>query len=158
MRQIFSVRFFAAVGAVAALLFVLTTFRAAEGVIDDGDDADAPADVRVIDLVDIVRGSSNPAWHVDADSGLAVGDTRITIDPSRSVSIVEGTAGVDYCGRAAEPGACAVVLDLLGEGVVWFALVPAGGEAGDVPLPAVDTLEDGVATLVNGWQLPHAPV
>jgi hypothetical protein len=157
MRQIFSVRFFAAVGAVAALLFVLTTFRAAEGVIDDGDDADAAADVRVIDLVDVVRGSSNPVWHVDAESGLTIGDTRITIDPSRSVSIVEGTAGVDHCGRAAEPGACAIVLDLLGEGVVWFALIPAG-DAGGVPLPAVDTLEDGIATLVNGWQLPHAPV
>jgi hypothetical protein len=49
------------------------------------------------------------------------------------------------------------VLDLLGEGVVWLALVPAG-DAGEVALPAVDTLEDGLAILVNGWQLPHAPV
>ena len=25
-----------------------------------------------------------------------------------------------------------------------------------MPLPAIDSLADGVATLVNGWQLPHA--
>ena len=38
---------------------------------------------------------------------------------------------------------------------MWFALVPMGNGR-TVPMPAVDTLEDGVATLVNGWQLPHA--
>ncbi len=155
MRQFFSVRFFAAVGAVAGLLFALTTFLAAERAIDDGAGAEAAADARVIDLVDVAMGSSNPEWEVDPSTGVTSVDTRITIDASRSVAIVAGTAGVDHCRKLSQPGACAVVLDLLGEGVVWFALVPA--VAGDVPLPAVDTLEDGLATLVNGWQLPHAP-
>jgi hypothetical protein len=50
-----------------------------------------------------------------------------------------------------------VVADLLGEAVVWFALVPNGTDR-TVDLPAIDTLDDGVATLVNGWQLPFAPV
>ena len=72
------------------------------------------------------------------------------------MTIVPGTPGIDACGRLAEPGACAVVADLLGEGVVWFAVVPMGAGR-SVPMPAVDTLEEGVATLVNGWQLPHAP-
>ena len=48
-------------------------------------------------------------------------------------------------------------LDLLGEAVVWFALVPASGGPTGVPLPAIDTLDEGVATLVNGWQLRYAP-
>ena len=39
---------------------------------------------------------------------------------------------------------------------MWFALVPMGNGR-SVPMPAVDTLESGMATLVNGWQLPHAP-
>ena len=50
-----------------------------------------------------------------------------------------------------------MVADLLGEGVVWFALVPSGPNR-TVDLPAIDTLDDGFATLVNGWQLPYAPV
>ena len=48
------------------------------------------------------------------------------LDPSRKVTVVAGTPGEDDCGRLAEPGACAIVADLLGEGVVWFALVPMG--------------------------------
>ena len=46
---------------------------------------------------------------------------------------------------------------LHGEGVVWFALVPMGPNR-TVRLPAIDVLDDGLATLVNGWQLPFAPV
>jgi len=154
MRQIFSVRFFAAVGAVAALLFVLVTVFTARRVIE-GDDSDQGAvQRRAIDLVDQVQAASAPITF-DAD-GLTTGSTSLTIDPSRAMTIVPGTPGVDYCGQLATPGACAVVADLLGEGVVWFAIVPMGTTR-TVPMPAVDTIEEGVATLVNGWQLPHAP-
>jgi hypothetical protein len=158
VRQIFSVRFFAAVGAVAGLLLLLFTIFTARGVIDEAIDGDAEAAEprqRLIDLVDLVQGTSAAGFHVNAE-GVAGSDARLVLDPSRQVAIVAGTPGEDHCGRIAEAGACAVVLDLLGEGVVWFALVPAGN-ARTVPMPAVDTLEDGLATLVNGWQLPHAP-
>jgi hypothetical protein len=159
MRQIFSVRFFAAVGAVAGLLFLLFTIFTARDVIDeaiDDDGADAAdAQLRGVDLVDVITASSNPEFGVSPD-GLASGDTQFTLDPSRTLTIVAGTPGEDHCGRASEPGMCAVVADLLGEGVVWFALVPMGSGR-TVPLPAIDTLDGGVATLVNGWQLPHAP-
>ena len=154
MRQIFSVRFFAAVGAVAALLFVLVTVFTARRVIEGDGAADDAPQLRAIDLVDQVQAASAPITF-DAD-GLTLGSTVLTIDPSRAMTIVPGTPGVDHCGQLATPGACAVVADLLGEGVVWFALVPMGaGRA--VPMPAVDTVEEGVATLVNGWQFPHAP-
>ena len=155
MRQIFSVRFFAAVGAVAGLLFLITTVRAAGRAIDDGSGPEAAPPERAIDLVDHVAGSSNPDWAID--DGAAAGNTQLTLDGSRGLTIVTGTPGVDLCHRLHEPGACAIVADLLGEGVVWFALVPMGSGR-TVPLPAVDTLEEGsIATLVNGWQLPHAP-
>jgi hypothetical protein len=159
VRQIFSVRFFAAVGAVAGLLFLLFTIFTARGVIDEAidDDGAGAADVqsRGIDLVDVITASSNPGFQVSAD-GVASADTQFTLDPSRKVTIVAGTPGEDHCGRSAEPGVCAVVADLLGEGVVWFALVPMGNGR-SVPLPAIDTLDGGFATLVNGWQLPHVP-
>lgn len=160
MRQIFSIRFFAAVGAVAGLFFLLTTVFAARGVIDEAIDEDteqqaAPAPRR-IDLVEQIYGATDPGFRVGAD-GLAAGDTQLVIDPSRQVTVVAGTPGVDHCQRLDEVGACAIVADLLGEGVVWFALVPMGSGR-TVALPAIDTLEGGVATLVNGWQLPHAPI
>ena len=158
MRQIFSIRFFAAVGAVVALLFLLTTVFTARHVIDsaidDGGSATADPQHRSIDLVDVVSSSTNPAFSVSPD-GVAAADTSLLLDPTRAVRIVAGTPGVDNCGRLTEPGACAVVADLLGEGVVWFALVPMGNDR-TVPMPAIDSLEGGLATLVNGWQLPHA--
>lgn len=156
MRQIFSVRFFAAVGAVTALLFVLAAVFAGGDETDDADDVGTASDVRVIDLVDQIASSSNPSFAVGLD-GTAAGETTLQIDPSRAVTIVAGTPGVDHCGRLDTPEACAIVADLLGEGVVWFALVPFAPSR-SVELPAVDTLDDSVATLVNGWQLPHAPV
>jgi hypothetical protein len=159
VREIFSVRFFIAIGAVAGLLFVLFTFFVARDVVDqaisdNGADA-AEIEPRAIDLVDVVSGTSNPGFQFSAD-GEATGNVEFTLDPSRKVTVVAGTPGEDDCGRLAEPGACAIVADLLGEGVVWFALVPMGNGR-SVPLPAIDSLEDGAATLVNGWQLPHAP-
>ena len=159
MREIFSVRFFAALGAVAGLLFLLFTFFVARDVVDqaisdNGADA-AEFQPRAIDLVDVVSATDNPGFRFD-DDGNAATNAQFVLDPSRTVTVVAGTPGEDNCGRLTEPGACAIVADLLGEGVVWFALVPMGADR-SVPLPAIDSLERGVATLVNGWQLPHAP-
>jgi hypothetical protein len=159
VREIFSVRFFIAIGAVAGLLFLLFTFFVARDVVDEaisdnGADA-ADLERRAIDLVDVVTATSNPNFQFSPD-GEATSNVEFMLDPSRKVTVVAGTPGEDDCGRLAEPGACAIVADLLGEGVVWFALVPMGNGR-SVPLPAIDSLESGVATLVNGWQLPHAP-
>jgi hypothetical protein len=159
VREIFSVRFFIAVGAVAGLLFLLFTFFVARDVVDeaisDGGADAAETEPRAIDLVDVVSGTTDPGFRF-TEEGQATGNVELILDPSRKVTVVAGTPGEDDCGRLAEPGACAIVADLLGEGVVWFALVPMGDGLA-VPLPAIDSLDDGVATLVNGWQLPHAP-
>jgi hypothetical protein len=160
VREIFSVRFFVAIGAVAGLLFLLFSFFVARDVVDEaiGDDGADAAEIqpRAIDLVDVVSGTNNPGFQFSPD-GEALTPADFVLDPSRTVTVAAGTPGVDHCRRIAEPGACAIVADLLGEGVVWFALVPMGSGR-SVPLPAIDVLDDGVATLVNGWQLPHAPV
>lgn len=157
MRQILSIRFLLAVGAVVGLFFLLTSVFAARDVIDgastDGSD-DAP-DVHRIDFVDQVFTSREPSFAVF--SGVAAVDTELVIDGSRSLRIVAGTPGIDLCPEFGTLGACAVVADLLGEGVVWFALVPMGPER-TVEFPAIDVLDGGWATLVNGWQLPYAPI
>ena len=121
----------------------------------DGDAEPAVVEHR-IDLVDQVAFSSNPSFRLDED-GVAAGDTVLTLDETRAVRIVAGTPGIDHCGALRSPGACAVVADLLGEAVVWFALVPMGA-ARTVPMPAIDVLDDGKAHLVNGWMVDYAPV
>jgi hypothetical protein len=157
MRQIFSVRFFMAVGAVVGLFFLLTTIFAAREVIEGGDGAGASgSEEHRIDFVERVFSSRDASFGVDED-GVAIGDTELVIDGSRSLRIVAGTPGEVHCDDLAEIGACAVVADLLGTGVVWFALIPMGDGA-TVDFPAIDLLEDGRAHLVNGWQLPYAPV
>jgi hypothetical protein len=157
MREIFSIRFFMAVGAVVGLFFLLTTVFAAREVIDGGDGAGATGpQAHRIDFVERVFSSGNASFGVDED-GLASGDTELVIDGSRSLRIVAGTPGEIHCDQLGEIGGCAVVADLLGPGVVWFALVPMGDGA-TVDLPAIDVLEDGRAHLVNGWQLPYAPI
>lgn len=154
MRQIFTVRFFAAVGAVAALFLLLTAaFQTQDTLVVDPTDDEVR--IRAIDFVDEVFSSSNPRF--DFEDGAANFDTELVIDGARSLNVVAGTPGVNYCPNLATVGGCAVVADLLGEAVVWMALVPSA-RSGTVELPAIDVLDGGIATLVNGWKLRHAPV
>jgi hypothetical protein len=156
MRQIFSIRFFAAVGAVVGLFFLLTTIFATREVIEGDGGGDSTPQLRRIDYVEQVFAATNPSFRID-DEGNAAADTDLIIDGQRRMRIVTGTPGESHCDVHGPPGSCAVVADLLGEGVVWFALIP-DGTGTTIELPAIDVLEDGLATLVNGWQLPFAPV
>jgi hypothetical protein len=157
MRQIFSVRFFAAAGAVVGLFFLLSTIFATREVIEgDGGDDVVVVESHKIDLVEQVFSSSNGQFRVGID-GLAASDTDLVIDGTRSLRVVRGTPGEMLCPDFGEIGGCAIVADLLGEAVVWFALVPMGSGK-TVPMPAIDTLDDGMATLVNGWQVGFAPI
>lgn len=160
MREIFTIRFFAAVGAVVGLFFVLATVFATREVIEGGGDDAAVVEVHTIDLVEQVFSSRNAFFRLDSplgEPGVASNDTELIIDGTRQVRVVAGTPGVNHCPDFGTIGACAVVADLLGEGVVWFALVPMG-TGRTVDLPAIDVLDDGLATLVNGWRVPYAPI
>jgi len=170
MRQIFTLRFFAAVGAVVGLFFLLTTiFATREAIEGDGGGA-TPIETHPVDLVEQVFSSRTAGFEIvaveddddDGDAravtvGVAGSDTELIIDGSRSVWIVAGTPGEMHCDEFGEIGACAIVADLLGEAVVWFAIVPMGSN-GSVELPAIDVLDDGLATLVNGWRVRYASV
>jgi len=154
MRQLFTIRFVAAIGAVVGLMFLLSTVFATRNALVD----EPPEDVvqaRGINFIEVVFAVSDPAFSVV--DGVADRPVSLVIDGNRSLGITAGTPGENHCGDLEQVGVCAVVADLLGEGVVWFALVPRSGP-NRVALPAIDTLDEGVATLVNGWQVPHAPV
>lgn len=154
MRQIFSIRFFAAVGAVIGLFALLVLILGGDEPVAVAPVATAPPK-REVDFVDWIYDSTEPDF--DVRDGQATMDTQLVIDASRRLSITRGTPGEHHCPRWGEIIGCAFLADLLGEAVVWFAIVPMGPNR-TVPLPAIDTLEDGVATLVNGWQVAYAPI
>lgn len=152
MRQIFSLRFFAAIGAVVGLFALLTlAFGDRESLADRVTPDLVTRDVDVVARVQFAR--------IDGfavESGRSVGAVELVLDSDRTVRIVEGTHGQDDCPDLRRSGSCAVVADVLGDAVVWFALVPMGPRD-TVVFPAIDVLDGDRAQLVNGWRLRYAP-
>jgi hypothetical protein len=155
MRQIFSIRFFAAIGAVVGLFALLTlTFGGRDSVADLVEERQIERRINFVEQV--FAPLPSPDFEV-ADDGTTRGTLELVVDGERRLDIYEGTYGEVECLRTDEAGRCAVLADLLGDAVVWFALVPMGPSR-TVILPAIVSLDDGRATLTNGWQLPYAGV
>lgn len=155
MRQIFSVRFFAAIGAVVGLFALLVlVFGGGDSIADVIDQE--PMERRIDLVAQVFAPVPSPDFEMD-DDGTTRGHLELVIDGDRRLEVFEGTHGEVDCLRVDQPGACAVVADLLGDAVVWFALVPMG-PGQNVTMPAVVSLDDGRATLTTGWQVPYAPV
>lgn len=152
MRQFFSWRYWAAVGSLVVLLVVLVTFR------DDGSPVTVveQANTRRIDLIartSTVR--SDGSWSV-AD-GVSRGNATAVLQNGRILVIADGTLGQSSCLSPEIPDSCVMLADTLGDGVVWFALVPAPPiDSTEVELPPIEELLDGVtyARLSNGWEVP----
>ena len=153
MRQIFTVRFFAAVGALLGLVVLLSVLFRGDGSVADL--AERQPMERRIELVALVFSSTSVDFAI-GDDGLTTGSLDLVLDQERTMRIVPGTLGENNCPALGETAKCAVVADLLGDGVVWFAIVPLASSQ-TVALPAIVSLDDGFATLTNGWQLPYAP-
>lgn len=167
MRTVFSIRFIAAIGALLglfAVVLVIADGRSSnEGVaapatsVISGVQADGSL-ARQIDFIETIAATSSSDVDVDVVvDGFAATTLDLGIDSTRTLRIVEGTPGEQHCSEGRLEAACAVVADLLGESVVWFALVPADGSR-TVALPAIDELVDGRAILVNGWSVDYAPI
>ncbi len=68
------------------------------------------------------------------------------------------TPGEIECSQLAEIGQCVVLADLLGDAVLWFAIVPFE-QSQNVTLPGIAKLDDqNVVELTNGWVLHRAAV
>ena len=66
-----------------------------------------------------------------------------------------GTPGEITCPDLDKP--CVLLAETLGDTITWFALVPLVPNF-QFELPAIESLDGGYANLVNGWQVPYAPV
>ncbi len=152
MRQFLTLRYWAAL---FALFVLVLTLYLAVGRSGPSEAIEGMA-VRRIDL--IARTStirSDSVWSVA--NGRSVGNATAVLGDGRVLAIADGTLGVSTCLFPEVLNACVMLADTLGDGIVWFALVPAPeGDDRELELPAIDELLDGVtyARLVNGWEVP----
>jgi hypothetical protein len=117
-------------------------------------------DVRhTVDLVASVNTvTADVNWKQDGVTSGAV--AQLSLDDTRVLTIPQGTLVDDYdamakCEDFTTPNACVLLADMLGDAVVWFALVPADKVAGmqTLTLPGlVDMQSNGdEGILRNGW-------
>ena len=156
MRALLSLRFVAAVLAVIASFVVVS--RLTDTGVPTAVEQDASTTLRRrIDLVTQVEQFDPMSFAVS--DGVAVSTVELTIDDRRSMTIVEGTPGVDRCSTILRRvGDCVVFADLLGEAVIWFEIAPLVGDGEHVVLPAVIGFDGDLAVLDDGMMLPHAEV
>lgn len=153
MRQFFTPRFWLSLLALGALALVVAGLDRAGG----------PADVvaqqqaeRQIDLLHWVY-LATPADGFAVRNGVTTADLALQLDGTRTMVVKKGTPGEIDCDDVERPGTCTVAADLLGDGVLWFALVDGVPDA-SIELPAVmQLLGGGKVRLANDWVVAHAP-
>lgn len=176
MRQILSVRFVAALAALAALAFGVTSVFAGDdddstdgiaaggAAVDDGADVPQGSAVatsvpfeRRIDLIELVESFERSEDFAIGPDGLTTGIVDMVLDERRVVRVAPGTPGQIDCGNLRNANRCVVLADLLGDAVIWFAVEPRGPRD-TVRLGPIVDLQDGNAIFENGWQIPYPPV
>ena len=166
MRQLVSLRFWSAVLALAVLWLALS-------FLFGGDGSQASPTVDSVTGVEVGVGSSSgstrvidliaPIQSVDDGAALTIDDDGLTTDPivinltgNRLMTIAPETPGEVTCESEPRKGDCVVVADLLGEAVLWFAVIDGNGRS-PIALPGVVEMLDGrMVRLANGWVVPRA--
>lgn len=157
-------RLAAALGALLLLALGVDAVFANEGpqgslIVDSSADLGENGEplVRKVDLIaSVERFDVSDDFAVGAD-GLTVGFMDAVLDEVRVMRVAPGTPGQVSCDDLTGSNDCVVFADLLGEAVVWFAVLPQA-ENETVVLPPVVDLQDGYALFENGWQVRYPPV
>ncbi len=145
------------IGAVVAVIFIGNGIYSS---LSNNSSAVVASDVRHnVDLVASVNTvSADQNWKQDGVTSAGV--LRLALDDLRTLTIPEGTLVDNYksvskCADFTTPNACVLLADMLGDAVVWFALVPADKVSGmqTLTLPGlVDMQANGdQGILKNGW-------
>ncbi len=155
MRELLSWRLVAALAALAGLALV------AGSVLSDDDALQAVVDPtpveRRIDLISTVIAPLPSDDFEIGDDGRTVGYLDLLLPGERTMRVAPGTPGEVTCEVLDEFDRCGVLADVLGDAVVWFALVPQAARA-TAELPAVVDLTEGFAVLENGWRIAYPPI
>lgn len=157
MRQLLSLRFVAAVVALAVLAAGALLLQGGRHGLSNLD-SQSEAPVRRMDLISLVTSVGQQNFAMD-DHGRVTGQLGLGVQiggESRQVQIFDGTPGEVTCEQLVEYQ-CALLAQTLADTIVWFALVPMSPNS-RFELPAIDDLQGGFAHLVNGWEVPYAQV
>ena len=118
--------------------------------------------VDLVASVNAINADSNWSQNAERTTG---GSIRLSLDDLRVITVPPETLVDDYDAMAActdfvTPNACVLLADMLGDAVVWFALVKSDAVSGRefLRLPGlVDMQSNGdEGILRNGWILPLA--
>ncbi len=148
-------RLLAALAALAGLAFLV------KSAVADDDELQAiiaPEPIeRTIDLIAPVTAALPSDDFSIGEDGLTTGYVDLVLPNERTMRIAPGTLGESTCANLAEFDQCGVLADVLGDAVVWFALVPqAPRQTAELP-PLLD-LDEGYAVFANGWRIAYPPV
>ena len=113
--------------------------------------------------IDLVAGVNSinvdSAWSQEGNFTTG-GAMRVSLDDLRTVTVLSGTMTDDYssfpaCTDFVTPNACVLLADMLGDAVIWFALVPSDEIAGRelLTLPGLVDMQanGGEGILRSGW-------
>jgi hypothetical protein len=155
VRQLFNWRFVAAVAALAVLTLITRAVLADDDAIELV--AEPEQIQRRIDLIEPIVSATASEEFAVTRAGVTVGFLDLALDEQRTMRIAPGTYGELDCDQLDVPEGCAVLADMLGDAVVWFAILPTTPRS-TVELPPITDLVDGRAAIENGWLIPYAPV
>jgi len=157
VRQILNVRFVAALAALLGLTLLVQTVFADDDVIDEIVEEQTEVPGRRVDFIAIGETIDRSPDFELTDEGVTEGILDVNFADGRIMRVVAGTPGEITCPNLRGTNRCVVLADLVGEAVLWFALIPRGPNSTAFLPPIVD-LEDGYAIFENGWEISYPPV
>lgn len=116
--------------------------------------------LRKVDLVASVNSVNVDSGWSQENGVTRGGAMRMSLDDLRVLTVQEGTLAADddstsTCKDFVKPNACVLLADMLGDAIVWFALVPSDELAGReiLTLPGLVDMQanGGEGILRNGW-------
>lgn len=141
---------------------LVVLFAAIVTVVVNGDSSvvDVAGVRHKVDLVASVNSITiDSNWSQDGQTTQG-GAIRLSLDDLRTFTILEGTLVDSYddvatCTDFVTPNACVLLADVLGDAIVWFALVPADPTNNQefLTLPGLVDMQDNgnEGVLRNGW-------
>jgi hypothetical protein len=156
VRQFLTVRFWMTLVALLAVTGLVYLVTRSDPRSDQVIAAPTAPTERHIDFVAQVA-SVNGGPGFAMQHGHTTGQLQLGIDGTRTMVVQPDTPGEITCADLTTVGKCVVAADLLGDAVLWFALIPAEPRP-SVTLPGIAQLRaDNMVELTNGWVLERAP-
>ena len=157
MRQFFTLRYWLTLLALGVLVLVVAKCTGHSGgaanPVAPGSGLPSAATHHVDLLVPVLQVQA--PGGVELTNGVLSADMTLQIDPTRTMLVAAGTPGAWNCPLWERERQCVVAADLLGDGVLWFEVVPGTPTVTMKVAPVVELLADNMVRLSNGWILPR---